>query len=309
MVLEACLVSFVVHSPSSSYIRTSIAAVIVNIVFAVAGTILNSFVLFIFWKSARLRSKLSHFSIMFLCSIDLGVVTVVHPLFVLRSLNTILGSGKCVYVVTYALAMMFFSGISAWTLFIINIERYFSIIHPALHRSHFTKRRFVLTWIFFWFFVIFNVVSYIYFTFLAKTIIPITLSFIIFTSLYTYVAIFVVARKKMLKRNKVHSNSDQETSRNLMAFLRELKMTKTYVMVVSLCFLCYLPTVVVSGIKNPLHLDETTPDSVVNATNWTTTLTSMNSTLNCLVFFWGNREMRKEGSKILKKCFHRQEDQ
>ena len=48
MFLEACLVSFVVRSPPPSYIRNNIAAIVVNIVLAIAGTILNSFVLFIF---------------------------------------------------------------------------------------------------------------------------------------------------------------------------------------------------------------------------------------------------------------------
>ena len=144
-----------------------------------------------------------------------------------------------------------------------------------------------------------------YFTFVAVVIGSVILCTIVFTSLFTYVAIYVVARKKMLKRNKVHSNSDQESRRNFMAFLRELKMAKTYVMVVSLCFLCYLPPVVVWGI----FANILTRDSVLLAFEWGNTLISMNSTLNCLIFFWGNREMRKEGSNILKKCFHRQEDQ
>ena len=303
---KACLVSGIRSSPPSSYIGNNIATVVVNIILAVAGTILNSFVLFIFWKSAKLRSKLSHFSIMLLSSIDFGVVTVVHPLFALKIITTMLGSSKCIYIVTYAIAILLFSGISAWTIFIINVERYFSIIHPTLHRNNFTRRRLMLTWVFFWFFVIFNVVSSIYFNFLAKTVVSITLSIIVLTSFYAYIAIFVVVRKKM---SKVQNDSDQESSRNLMAFLRELKMVKIYVFVVSLCFLCYLPTVVVSGIQNPLQLSTKTPNSVVNALDWSTTLASMNSTLNCLVFFWGNREMRKEGSKILKKCFRDKEDQ
>ena len=121
--------SFVLRSPSSSYISNAIAAVVVNIVLAVAGTILNSFVLFIFWKSRKLRSKLSSFAIMLLCSIDLGVGTVVNPLFALKYI-TMLDSPKCPYIAAYNVAILFFSGISACTLLIINIERYFAIIHP-----------------------------------------------------------------------------------------------------------------------------------------------------------------------------------
>ena len=130
MFLEECLVGFIViRSPSSSYISNAIAASVVNIVLAVAGTILNSLVLFIFWKLPKLLSKLSSSAIMFLCLIDLRVETVLHHLFALKSI-TLLDSPKCLYSVAYNIAIVFFSGISGCTLFIINIERYFAIIHP-----------------------------------------------------------------------------------------------------------------------------------------------------------------------------------
>ena len=263
MFLEACYVSIDIRSPSSSYIRNAIAAVVVNIVLAIAGTVLNSFVLFIFWKSRKLRSKLSSFAIMLLCSIDLGVGTVVNPLFALKSI-TMLDSPKCLYIVAYSIAILFFSGISACTLFIINIERYFAIIHPFLHRIHFTKRRFVLTWIVLWFLVIVFILCYVYFPFL-RVLIPVTLCIIIFTSLLTYIVIYVVARKKMFLKKKVHNNSDQESRRNFMVFLRELKMAKTYVLIVSLCFLCYLPIAVLHGIGIILSHGDKRTDSFVNA--------------------------------------------
>ena len=221
MFLEACFVSFVVRWASSSYISNAIAASVVNIVLAVAGTILNSFVIqFIYWKSPKLRSKLSSFAIILLCSIDLGVGTVVHSLFALKSI-TMLDSPKCLYIMASDIAILFFSGILAYTIFIINVERYFAMIHPFLYRIDFTKRRFVLTWVFFWFFDVVWIVYCVYFTFLA-ILIPVTLCIIVFT--------FVVARKKMLKRNR---NTDLESRRNLMVFLRELKMAKTYVLIVS----------------------------------------------------------------------------
>ena len=97
------------------------------------------------------------------------------------------------------------------------------MIQPFLHRIHFTKRRLVLTWVFFWFLGIVWKVCCVFFTFLA-VLIPVTLCIVVFTSLFTCVAIFVVARKRMLKRNEVHSNSDQDSRGNLMVFLRQLNM-------------------------------------------------------------------------------------
>ena len=102
---------------------------------------------------------------------------------------------------------------------------YFAIINPFLHRIHFTKRRFVLTWVFFWFPVIVRKVYCVYFTVLA-VLIPVSLCILVCTSLFTCVAIFVVARKRMLKRNEVHSNSDQDSRGNLMVFLRKLNVSQ-----------------------------------------------------------------------------------
>ena len=156
--------SFIVRSPSLSYSRSSTAASVVNVVLAVVGTILNFFVLFIFWKSPKLRLKLFSFAIMLLCSIDLGVGTVANLLFVLKSI-TMLDSPKCLYIGAYKIAILFFSGISACTVLIINIERYFAIIHPFWYQIHFTKRRFVFTWVFFWFLVLVWIVCRVYFRF------------------------------------------------------------------------------------------------------------------------------------------------
>ena len=78
----------------------------------------------------------------------------------------------------------------------------------------------------------------------------------------------------MLEGNKVHSNIDQESCRNPMVFLPDLKMEITYVLIVSLCFLRYLPMLVLYGIGNIFIHDDKRADSL-----------------------------------IAKKCFHRQEDQ
>ena len=132
LVVEKCLISYVVHSPTSSYTWSNIAACAVNIIFAIAGTILNSLVLYIFWKSSKLRSKLSYLIIMLLSSIDLAVVTIVHPLSLLQAIREIYGTPQCIYKISYLSAIYFFTGMSISTLLMLNIERYTAIIHPYL---------------------------------------------------------------------------------------------------------------------------------------------------------------------------------
>ena len=106
---------------------------------------------------------------MLLSWIDLGVGTVVHPLFTLES-TTMLDSPKCLCIVAYKIATFFFSVNSACTIFIINIERYFAIIHQFVHRIHFTKQRFMFTWRFLWFLVVVWIVCRVYFPFVVEVI-------------------------------------------------------------------------------------------------------------------------------------------
>ena len=302
--IESCLILYAIHAPPSSYITNAIAACVVNVVFCIVGVVLNSLVLFIFWKSERLRSKLSYFTIMLLSAIDFGAVTIGHPLFVFKSVKQITDTDRCVYQVSYFIALALFSASSMWTLWLINIERYFSIAHPILHHVYITKRRFVIVWLLVILYNTCGLVASFYISFWEK-IATANNAIICFTSFYTYASIFVIARKKF---SKLARNAGQE-SHNTTAFLRELKTAKIYVMVFFLTLICYFPGLVVFRLDNSWRANEKTPVIVTEATMWAFTSVSMSSTLNCLVFFWGNRELRKQGSKILQKYFQGQEDQ
>ena len=307
LVLEKCgLISYVVHSPTSSYTWSNIAACAVNIIFAIAGTILNSLVLYIFWKSSKLRSKLSYFIIMLLSSIDLAVVTIVHPLSLLQAIREIYGTPKCIYKISYLSTIYFFTGMSISTLLILNIERYTAIIHPIWHRKRVTRPRLMFIWAILWLIIVVNTVSRLFFRPLNEIITIILISSLCSTSLFTYVSIFRAARKRkgVAACNTVgdHTNNCRgQVSGNMASFLRELKIAKIYFIIVVLAFVCFLPAaIVVKGFKYPWNESEERRISVTIAYTWVTTLTSLNSTLNCLIFFWANKMLRTEALKLAK---------
>ena len=69
----------------SSFVKNSIAVCILNFIFAIAGTFLNTMVLFLFLKSKNMRRKNSYVAIMILSATDLTVITIViQPCFYLR---------------------------------------------------------------------------------------------------------------------------------------------------------------------------------------------------------------------------------
>ena len=302
--VETCQLHPVVHSWTSSYTWNMIAACVVNIVFAIAGTILNSLVLYIFWKSTKMRSKLSYFAIMLLSSVDLSVVIIVHSTFLLQAINEINGTPNCAYKISYLFSLYFFTGMSVMTLLILNLERYAAIIHPFLHRTTATKRRLIFIWAILWLIVVVNTV----FSFLNARLSTIMTLIVILTlcctSLFTYISIFRIARKRksITPCNALghHANFGNcqggKVWENMASFLRELKMAKTYFIIVVLAFVCFLPVGIFSLIPKSTVIE---PIAIANI--WMIMLTSMNSTLNCLIFFWANKMLRREAVKHVKK--------
>ena len=300
---KKCLLAHIIRSPSSTFINSRIAACVVNVLFSLVGTILNTLVLYIFWKSPQRRSKISYFGIMLMSSLDLAVVTIVQLLYISFRINAILEQAKCLHLMAFAIAAYIFTGMSMTILVTINIERYFSIVRPVLHRTMATKKRFLLTCVLIWFVQILMTVCWFLFSGFGSIGSAIFYFLTCVTSFFVYLSIFFVARKKLRNVHPVNNTSGQDTSNNRMSFLRELKLAKTYVLVVLLCFLCYLPYGIVLANNLVDRNVESIDERGTMASTWTVTLVLINSTLNCCVFFWANRELRKEGLKVVRKCF------
>ena len=313
LLVETCHLYAVVHSWTFSA-WNSIAACVVNIVFAIAGTILNSLVLYLFWKSTKMRSKLSYFVIMLLSSVDLAVVTIVHSPFLLQTINEINGTPNCIYKVSYWSSLFVFTRISASTLLILNMERYTAIIHPFWHRKKVTKRRLMFIWAILWLITVVNTVSLFLYWRLCTIITITVISILCCTSLLTYTSIFRVARKRkgITARNTLglHNNSGKrqgEVSGNMAAFLRELNVAKTYFLIVVLAFVCFLPGGIFFIIERcKSSWSETETEQISTALIWILTLISMNSTLNCLIFFWANKMLRREAMKHFKNFLNKE---
>ena len=53
--------AYLAEQPSSLYIKSSIAGCVTKGLFAIAGTVLNAIVVYIFWKSKKLTTKVAYF--------------------------------------------------------------------------------------------------------------------------------------------------------------------------------------------------------------------------------------------------------
>ena len=304
MFIENCSIAkgiFIIRSPSPSYFKSIIAVCILNVVFGIVGTFLNTLVLFVFLKSKNMRQKTGYLSIMILSATDLIVVTTIPAVFLVNAIPEILGTPRCLYSIFYNIVMRSIPLLSANSLLIMNIERYLAIVHPFFHHSTVTKGKMI--WSFGILGCIFLICAAIMFVWhsIGKLIYCVVAFIICSTTLFQYVSIFVIARKAYIRIRRITDVNYKEMScSSLRLFLRDLKMVRTYFYIVFLCFLCYLPIAIINGISQHFLANEETRNAFLHWSLSGTPLILMNATFNCLIFFWGNRELRKQGWKLIK---------
>ena len=311
--VESCFKTYIVLEPTTAFIINSIIGCIVNIVFAVTGTFLNALVVCVFWKTPKLRLKVTYFMIMVLSTIDLLVSIIVHPLHVLNSIAEITQAAKCGYKMFYQTSAVIFSGMSFLTFFVMNCERYVSIVHPFFHLNHITKQRCLFVSSLTWIVCIVTGIAPIFALDIQHFITVLSILVIIGT-FYIYVSIFIEARRRQRGRDRSVSGVTDELdcshessngaeaiqSKKTVSFLHDIQLAKMYLLVVLSSIFLNLPNAIVLAMYTQRVKSL---DVVVHLKIWTVTLVAMNSTMNCLIFFWLNKRLRKEGWRICKNVF------
>jgi hypothetical protein len=220
--VENCYRSYIVTKATTSYIANSVIGCIVNLLLCFVGTFLNALVVYVFWKTPKLRYRVSYFMIMVLSSIDILVTLIVHPAHLVMSIAEIVGKPRCVYKAFYHVAAIVLPGASFLTFFVMNIERYLSIVHPIFHLKHVTKLRCLIVCSVLWSLAIFcGPVAYpLHLN--VQFVLTIVALIIMLGTCYIYLAIFYIARKR---RRRLRLNVRRVEDRKI--FLVEESCTHT----------------------------------------------------------------------------------
>ena len=316
--IESCFMTYVVRKPTTAYIINSIFGCIVNTILAITGTFLNALVVAVFWKTPKLRKKVTYFVIMLLSCIDMCVTIIVHPSHLINSIAEITMTSKCVYKMVYQTSAIVLSGMSYFTFFIMNVERYLSICRPFFHMRNVTKERCLVLCVCLWIVCVGTGIAPI-FGLDIQTVVAALAVLVLGGTFYIYLTIYRVAKKGRNSRLRSASRTGQdalsitleETTSALdsrdstrpkkrVSFVHDLQLAKMYVIVLFTTILLNLPNALVLV----LFSDRVeTLDGVVQVKIWTLTLVAMNSTVNSLIFFWANERLRTEGWRLCKKIF------
>ena len=265
----------------------------INVVFFFSGICLNSLVIVSFWRSVQLRKKLCYFTIMVLSCCDLLAVLSNHSVTALITMLWLTGNLRVhppwlfIPHILSDLSMCY----SPIALFVMSVDRYLATHYPIYHRTSVTKgKRLTIFTIF--------VITELIVTAIAINDSVITYQVANFTfgvifippMLFINYKLFTVARKS--RRNK---EIPPEMKKSF-----SLKNISSCLFAVACLVLLSITAFVYIGLRLTWKEDEFTLDDAHLAGLWFHTISSMNATFNCLIFYWKNKTLRTEGMKVIK---------
>ena len=263
---------------------------LLNIIFMVVGIFLNSVVILSLWRSRHLRKQLCYFMILVLSCFDLAVVAVTHPFFIASTIYYSLDEINEICEDTRRFIAFVFQSSSMFALFTLNMERFVALTRPFLHQALVTKTRLkyfqaILTVIV----VSLSPLIYLDMRTIVRILVAVFLSLLLLLFIYSNYKIFTIAKSKRIGRaEQVNYGRNQ---------ILNLKKVSTCSLAVGCFFICSFPQIIYSSSR--LATGAPNDRQVILFSLWVNTLTSINSTLNCVIFFWRNSTLRREGMKIV----------
>ena len=275
-----------------------------NTSFMVVGIILNSAVIISLWRSPQLRKKMCYFTIFVLSCFDLGVVAIVQPLVMLSTILWSMQMYSAHIETTRTYMDLLLVGSSMFALLTLNIERFLALTRPFFHQTAVSKGKLTL---FLALQIITVVVLLLLKLFYSEAKLYLSILIGVFILLLWLILAFLNYKMLVIVKSKreyelrvapapleTPGNQARQKRRK-----RDFKNISTCCLAVG-CFFCCSFLVIICRIwsytlKLPMHDRRRILFDI-----WASTFVYMNSTFNCVIFFWRNSILRREGMKILK---------
>ena len=266
---------------------------VVNILFFFSGICLNSLVIISFWRSVQLRKKLCYFMIMILSCCDLLVALTSHPTMTLTAMLWLTEKMNAypewlVISVHLANTLSFSSPLA---LLVISVDQYLATHYTLFHRTSVTKKKLLTLFTFLFFIQITVTIMSI-----NDLVIPYQVGLLILGIICISPIMFINYKLFTVTRKSRRNNGISPEIKKSFS----LKNISSCLLVVAcLVVLCILLSVYIV-LRLTSKENENTLDNAEIAGLWVATIPSMNSTFNCLIFYWKNKILRDEGMKVIK---------
>ncbi|XP_046860949.1 G-protein coupled receptor 39-like [Xenia sp. Carnegie-2017] len=258
----------------------------INGIVFICGLILNSLVVFCWLKSSQLQKKVCHFTICLLSCVDLLLIATNSPVLITELIFWIGERDSIFKLRTITHFFDVFISFSISTLFLVSFERYLAVFHPIFHHKKVTKSLLIKLH-----FVFLFISTMLFLLHITKHILA---SKILFCLLFMFPFIYVNTKLHIISkkyRRKVVKTSENHSKKGK-SFRKSISTCLLLVACVSICFMISIISYIVLTLKK-------NTDWALSYT-WMKTFWCINSTTNCLVIFWRNKNLRSKARKILK---------
>ena len=260
----------------------------------VAGIFLNSVVIISLWRSSQLRKKLCYFMIFVLSCFDLAVVGSTHPLLIVSTIYFSQGEIDEIREYTRKSISFVVCGSSLYALFTLNVERFLALTCPFFHQASVTKTR-LLCFQAFWTVITVGISPLEYFNLKIDIFGTVTALSLLCLFIYSNYKIFIIAKSKRADESITPTTVMDESRKTR---ILNLKSISTCSLAVGCFFCCFCPYIIYSALRLASRTSLSERQFLLFGL-WSNTFVSLNSTFNCVIFFWRNSILRREGMKIV----------
>ena len=265
----------------------------VNVFFFFSGICLNSLVILSFWRSVQLGKKLCYFMIMVLSCCDLLTLLTNSPLQAFITMSWLTGkldvNARWPHISLSSTSVFFV--FSYYALLVMNFDRYLATSYPIFHRTSVTKGR-LLTLL-----AILIIVQVILRVMTVNDfVISHQVHTIIFCILLIPPMLFMNYKLSLVVRK---SRKNQRISPDMKKTF-SLKNISSCLLAVACVVVISSPWCVYIGLRINSPETKDTLDNATLAGHWARTISLMNCTFKCLIFYWKDKVLRTEGLKVLK---------
>ena len=185
-------------------------------------------------------------------------------------------------------------------LFTLNVERFLALTCPYFHHTSVTKTKLVCFQAFLMSIIV-GLSPLVYITTIGGEVFGFVFILLLLSLLvYGNYKMFNIAKSKSADI-RVASSPAKPAGENRTKSISNFKNISTCLLVVAFFFFCSFPLFIYSS----LVCFGNDPQELLMFNFWSSTLVSVNSTLNCVIFFWRNSILRREGMKIINAfCTH-----
>ena len=275
---------------------------LLNAIFMVAGIVSNYVVITSLWRSPQLRKKPCYFMILVLSCLDELAVAIVHPILISSTISWSMRTFPQELMTTWKYTSILLGASSMFALLTLTIERFLSVRFPIFHRTSITRKQLVLLLTFLTMTVVaMSPLLYFQAKVLGYILVLVFVLFFLFAFVFLNYKMLSVIKSKQRHGNVNETSTATPSHQERKTYKINFKNVSTCSLAVGCFLICSSPQIVYSAWRFISKISSNDRQAIL-FNLWCSTFFFMNSTFNCLIFFWKNSILRREGMKMFK-CF------